>query len=613
MGVSHDYAIAITAFWVGVVAAVSLPLGALTSRYWIPDERTVAGLMAFGGGALLAALSIDLVAPALEHGHFYQIAAGAILGGLIFVLLNEAVNDYGGFMRKVSTRVYHLRRMEHRRYRNILSRLADLDIFGEVEDRDFRAVAVFIEVRRYPRNTHIYRQGDPCEGLYILASGGVSLLDPLQQMARSRQVRPWETFARLSFLTGAPSDDVAVTTEDSEVWLLPREKFLHLLVSSPRLAQAIHSWLRSAETVAYLQQRQHLDAAQANHWLDGAVRDLVRHATVPPVLDTRNNAAAFMAIAGRLLRTELFENLPPGEVEAVAEHLVWKRYQKGEAFFHDGDVADRLYIIDRGEASLIHPRDHARHREILSHGCAFGVLAFVTGARHSASVVASEDTEHWELLRRDLPRLLHEAPVLRSRLLHLLRGGTVAAYLERRHGLDPDKVRRWADRVAGDIDQGRPLTPVLDLLGGIQRNHGAALAIWLGILLDGIPESLVLGTIQAKSSISLSLIAGLFISNYPEALSSSIGMKHQGLGFGRVLLMWSSLVLITGIGAALGALFFGNAPAAQFSVIEGVAAGAMLTMIAQTMLPEAYLKGGNIVGLTTMLGFLTALFFRELG
>jgi zinc transporter ZupT len=241
------------------------------------------------------------------------------------------------------------------------------------------------------------------------------------------------------------------------------------------------------------------------------------------------------------------------------------------------------------------------------------VLAFVTGACHSASVVASENTGYWELLRRDLPDLLREAPVLRSRMLHLLRGEDVAAYLKRRHGLDPDKIQRWAGRVAADIDQGRLLTPVLDLLAGVQRNHGAALAIWLGILLDGIPESLVLGTIQAKGTISLSLIAGLFISNYPEALSSSIGMRHQGLRFGRILLMWSSLVIITGAGAALGALFFANAPAAQFSVIEGLAAGAMLTMIAQTMLPEAYLKGGNIVGLATMFGFLTALFFRELG
>jgi hypothetical protein len=69
----------------------------------------------------------------------------------------------------------------------------------------------------------------------------------------------------------------------------------------------------------------------------------------------------------------------------------------------------------------------------------------------------------------------------------------------------------------------------------------------------------------------------------------------------------------TGIGATLGALFFGNVSAANFAIIEGFAAGAMLTMIAQTMLPEAYVKGGNIVGLATLMGFLIALFFKELG
>ena len=71
MDMAPGYLVAVTAFWVGVVAAVSLPLGALTSRWWVPEERTVAALMAFGGGALLAALSVDLVAPALEDGHFY--------------------------------------------------------------------------------------------------------------------------------------------------------------------------------------------------------------------------------------------------------------------------------------------------------------------------------------------------------------------------------------------------------------------------------------------------------------------------------------------------------------------------------------------------------------
>jgi CRP-like cAMP-binding protein len=596
-----------------VVAAVSLPLGAITARYWIPDERTVAGLMAFGGGALLAALSIDLVAPALEHGHFYEIAAGAILGGLVFVMLNEAVNDYGGFVRKVSTSVYHLRRKQHQRYRNVLSRLVDLDLFGEVETRDFRAVAAFIEVRQYAGNTHIYRQDDPNEGLYILASGAVSVLDPLQQMQVVRQVRPWQTFARLSFLTGAPNDDVAVTTEDSEIWVLPRDKFLHLLISSPRLAQAVHTWLRGPETLDYLVKRQQMTQAEAGDWLDLAVSNLVRHATVPQCLPIRHEARHFVELAGSLHRAELFRDLPRGELDAIGERLVYKRREKGEAFFHAGDISDRLYLIDRGEISLLAPHDHTRNRELLFDGCVFGLMAFLTGSRHATAAVAAEDTSYWVLLRRDLPSLLQDAPVLRARVEQYLHDPRVTEYLQRQHDMDPDKIDRWTKRVVGDLAQGTLLTPVIELLGTAKRQHGAALAIWLGILLDGIPESLVLGTIQAKSTISLSLVAGLFISNYPEALSSSIGMKHQGLGFGRILLMWSSLVLITGIGAALGALFFGNVSSAHFSLIEGLAAGAMLTMIAQTMLPEAYFKGGNVVGIATLLGFLTALFFRELG
>ena len=613
MSLPPEQSLALTAFMVGVISAISLPLGAITSRLWVPEDRTVAGLMAFGGGALLAALSVDLVAPAMEHGHFYQIAFGAIIGGLIFVLLNEAVNDYGGFIRKVSTRVYHLRRKQHQQYRKVLSRLDDLEIFGEVEDRDFRAIAAFIEIRQYAKNSHIYEPGDPSEGLFILASGSVSLLDPMQHMQLVRSVHHWESFGRQAFLTGAPQDKGAVATTDSEVWLLPREKFLTLLVSSPRLAQAIHSWLRSPATDQYLVRRQHMTQAEADAWMDRATQDLVRHATVPPAMGVERNAERFVVLTQQLGRMPLFANLPPGELEELSEHMIYKHKKKGEAFFHSGDIADRLYIIDRGEVSLMTPRDHTHRREVLSEGNAFGRMAFISGSYHAFAAVAAEETGYWVLLRRDLPRLLQETPVLRSRFEHATMDEELKGYLQRHHGLTPEQVQRWITQARSDLEGARPIAAVIELLGGVKLQHGAALAIWLGILLDSIPESLVLGTIQARSSISLSLIAGLFISNYPEALSSSIGMKHQGLRFGRVLLMWSSLVLITGIGAALGALFFGNASAAHFSVIEGVAAGAMLTMIAQTMLPEAYIKGGNVVGLATLAGFLVALFFKELG
>ena len=117
------------AFGIGVFSALSLILGAITARFWIPEDRTVAALMAFGGGALLAALTIDLVAPSLATGHFPHLSIGMFLGGGMFMLLNDAVNDYGGFLRKVSTTVYHLRRGNHSQYKRILVDVGRIDLF----------------------------------------------------------------------------------------------------------------------------------------------------------------------------------------------------------------------------------------------------------------------------------------------------------------------------------------------------------------------------------------------------------------------------------------------------------------------------------------------------
>ena len=89
-------------------------------------------------------------------------------------------------------------------------------------------------------------------------------------------------------------------------------------------------------------------------------------------------------------------------------------------------------------------------------------------------------------------------------------------------------------------------------------------------------------------------------------------MRQQGMRFARVLFMWTSLMVLTGIGAALGSEFFVEANSHAFAIVEGVAAGAMLTLIAQTMAPEAYLKAGPVVGLATLMGFLAAIFFKTL-
>ena len=113
------------AFGVGIISACSLPLGALTSFLWRLEERVVAAMMAFGGGALLAALTLDLVAPALAQGHHFTLFAGFLTGGALFIGLDRLVNDFGGFRRKISTSLHHSRRETRRRLRHILIHLDD--------------------------------------------------------------------------------------------------------------------------------------------------------------------------------------------------------------------------------------------------------------------------------------------------------------------------------------------------------------------------------------------------------------------------------------------------------------------------------------------------------
>ncbi len=161
-----------------------------------------------------------------------------------------------------------------------------------------------------------------------------------------------------------------------------------------------------------------------------------------------------------------------------------------------------------------------------------------------------------------------------------------------------------------------------------EEHKGAPLAIWLGILLDGIPESFVIGSgllillhskVQQIESLSFgdvipyTLIAGLFLSNFPEALASSANMRLQGMGKRRIFLLWFSLMVITAAGAGGGFLLADSISGVWLSFVEGLAAGAMLTMIAAAMIPEAVHMGkANSVGLSTLVGFLAAISFKLL-
>ena len=139
-----------------------------------------------------------------------------------------------------------------------------------------------------------------------------------------------------------------------------------------------------------------------------------------------------------------------------------------------------------------------------------------------------------------------------------------------------------------------------------QPGSGAAIAI--GALLDGIPESVVLGvSLIGGGGVGTAVLAAIFISNVPEGLSSAAGMKRAGRSARYVFGVWGGIALISGLAALVGYVALDGVSPAVLAVITAVAAGAILAMLADTMIPEAFEEAHVLTGLITALGFLTAL------
>ena len=421
------------AFMLGIVSAVSLPLGAIAAMMWTPRPRTVAALMAFGGGALLAALTIDLVAETLRRGAFYPLAVGCLIGCALFAVLNNLVNARGGFLRKAATTVGYLTKLKSEHVRSLAERLSQVPLFQQLPPEAIAELLPQVQERTYRAGTTIIRQGDPGDSFFVVETGAVDVLD-----------------------------------------------------------------------------------------------------------------------------------------ERAGNHKL--------ATLGDNDV--------------------------------FGEMALLTGEPRSASAVAARDTRAWIILKEQFDRLLQTSPALADAVAQL--ASRRRADLEGASTIDRAQQQAWARAATSDLEDRLAAPTEVEVREAARANHRAPQAIWLGMLLDGIPESLVIGSSLLHASFGMSLIAGLFLSNFPEALGSSVGMRQQRYGWTRILLMWSSLTLCTGVGAYFGAAFFREMSNAAFALTEGVAAGAMLTMIAETMLPEAYHKGGAVTGASTLLGFLAAVFFKTL-
>jgi ZIP family zinc transporter len=138
------------------------------------------------------------------------------------------------------------------------------------------------------------------------------------------------------------------------------------------------------------------------------------------------------------------------------------------------------------------------------------------------------------------------------------------------------------------------------------QTDSASEAIVLGSVLDGIPESFVLGLSVLTGSVSLPFFAGVALSNFPEGMASSSGLVASGWSRAKVIGLWTLVALVSGVAAAAGYALLSGDSARSGGLAQAFAAGALLTMICDTMLPEAYEIERIWTGPLVVVGFAVA-------
>lgn len=305
-------------------------------------------------------------------------------------------------------------------------------------------------------------------------------------------------------------------------------------------------------------------------------------------------------ILERLAESELIRSLPPEEVQAIVPYVEETRFEDGATVFRKGDEGDALYLIVDGKARV---HDGEATLAMLEKGAAFGEMALLTGETRNATVTAVGPLRTYRIARKDFHHLMTRSRALAEAVHRLL-----AARLEARRdaGHDAPSADTWAKVAAAHLDRSISEREERAIIAK-HAGGSAGVAIFLGSLVDGVPESLVIGATLAAGGVpNVSLLMAVFLENFPEAMSSATGMTRAGYSAWRVIGMWAGLVALSGVAALLGNLFLADASPVVVAFAESVAGGAILALLANTMMPEAFEMGGRVAALCTIGGFLTA-------
>ncbi len=146
------------------------------------------------------------------------------------------------------------------------------------------------------------------------------------------------------------------------------------------------------------------------------------------------------------------------------------------------------------------------------------------------------------------------------------------------------------------------------------KAEGNELAIAIGSIIDDIPEAIIVGiALVGGIEIGKAVLVGFFLANIPEGLASASGMRRSGRSARYIFGVWGGITLLTGVAGMLGYTVFGRFPETVIAFITALAAGGILSMVAETMIPEAFEEAQSFMGLITAAGFMTFFFLMKIG
>lgn len=242
----------------------------------------------------------------------------------------------------------------------ILGHLNRTAIFQGLSKQEFRLLAQDVEPRFYPKGSFVYQQGDPADALYVVVKGSVSL--DLPGAAPGLAVSPVDrigdtgAFGGNSLLTGSAHRFNATAIEPTWVWCIPESSLRQLLSQSATFQQSIRQWLLDPQTRSYLSHDPALSDADA--WMAEAMELLDAESCLPDARLVARRTDAFRDFAASIDRVPWLEDLSEEEADWLSMHLVYRRYHAGELLFREGDPANRMFLLEQGQVTLLDPQDH---------------------------------------------------------------------------------------------------------------------------------------------------------------------------------------------------------------------------------------------------------------